>query len=198
MSISPSAENSPIISSVSRNSVRQIGIRQRSLRRHCRLGRATELVFILVTGATLTLSDRAEAQTWNGASDTNWAVGTNWTPNGVPVAGDTVSINNGALGNQPSVIDARSAAQVNVSAGTLTITGTVKAHTEWNGIKQTVLTRPKKLDPAPDPAAGGAQPPLLDAAPRLWEAVASPHLNGAAALRDSIVRTPARSVSLAH
>ena len=45
----------------------------------------------------------------------------------------------------------------------LTITGTVKAHTEWNGIKQTVLTRPKRHDPARDthtPPAGSPPRPL--------------------------------------
>ncbi|MCU0800359.1 MAG: hypothetical protein MUD11_01060, partial [Rhodobacteraceae bacterium] len=42
-----------------RQIARQTGIRQRSLRRHCRLGRATELVFILATGATLILGSGA-------------------------------------------------------------------------------------------------------------------------------------------
>ena len=43
----------------------------------------------------------------------------------------------------------------------LTITGTVKAHTEWNGIKQTVLTRPRRHDPAPD-----TQPPFAGSPPK--------------------------------
>lgn len=46
----------------------------------------------------------------------------------------------------------------------LTLTATVKAHGEWNGVKQTVLTRPKLVTPAPDP------PPAVDAAPG-WESV---------------------------
>ena len=74
----------------------------------------------------------------------------------------------------------------------LTVTGTVKAHTEWNGIKQTVLTRPKQLDPLP------MQAPLADAAPRLWETVTSPRLDGAAAARHTTTRTPARGVALSR
>jgi len=75
----------------------------------------------------------------------------------------------------------------------LTVTGVVKAHTEWNGIKQTVLTRPKKLDPEP-----AQVPPLSDATPPLWEHVASPQLDGANAARHATVRTLARGVPLAR
>lgn len=61
----------------------------------------------------------------------------------------------------------------------LTVTGTVKAHTEWNGTKQTVLTRPKRHDPVPD-----TEPPLDDSAPKpLLAAVPSPRLDGAKAAR---------------
>ena len=78
----------------------------------------------------------------------------------------------------------------------LTVTGTVKAHTEWNGIKQTVLTRPKQLDTIPE----GAQPSLADAAPpALWETVASARLDGAqAAQRSTTTRTPSRGVAVSH
>jgi len=42
---------------------RQQGIRQRSLRKHCRLGRATELVFVLATGAMVVIAGTsAQAQ----------------------------------------------------------------------------------------------------------------------------------------
>ena len=74
----------------------------------------------------------------------------------------------------------------------LTVTGTVKAHTEWNGIKQTVLTRPKQLDSLP------MQAPLADAAPRLWETVNTPRLDGATAARHTTTRTPARGVALSR
>jgi autotransporter-associated beta strand protein len=109
--------------------VRQLGIRQRSLRRHCRLGRATELVFILATGATLTLAGGAEAQTWDGQTSTSWTTGTNWNTDVVPGAGDTVAVDNGALANQPTVSTNETVAQVVVSAGTLTIAsgGTINA-----------------------------------------------------------------------
>ncbi|ARE41191.1 Flagellar hook-length control protein FliK [Rhodovulum sp. P5] len=42
--------------------LRPVGIRQRSLTRHCRLGRATELVVILATGTTLVLGGVAQAE----------------------------------------------------------------------------------------------------------------------------------------
>ncbi len=73
----------------------------------------------------------------------------------------------------------------------VTITGTVKAHTEWNGIKQTVLTRPKKHDPEP------VRESMPDA-PRLWETVASPRLDGVATARHTTVRTPTRGVPFAR
>ena len=77
----------------------------------------------------------------------------------------------------------------------LTVTGTVKAHSEWNGIKQTVLSRPKQLDAVP--AAPSA---LADAAPpALWETVASVRLDGAqAAHRSTTTRTPSRRVAVSH
>jgi hypothetical protein len=68
----------------------------------------------------------------------------------------------------------------------LTVTGTVKAHTVWNGVKQTVLTRPKKLD---QPAATLPQaPPVPDLARR--ERVDSPRLDGASADRKAVAPTP--------
>ncbi|MFZ2428333.1 MAG: hypothetical protein WAW71_09365, partial [Propioniciclava sp.] len=73
----------------------------------------------------------------------------------------------------------------------VTITGTVKAHTEWNGIKQTVLTRPKKHDPE-DVAES------MPDAPHLWETVTSPRLDGAATARHTTVRTPTHGLPLAR
>ncbi|MHB1011145.1 MAG: hypothetical protein ACYC1E_18415 [Propionibacteriaceae bacterium] len=68
----------------------------------------------------------------------------------------------------------------------LTLTGTVKAHTVWNGVKQTVLTRPKKLD---QPAATLPQtPPAPDVTGR--ERVDSPRLDGASADRKAFAPTP--------
>lgn len=67
----------------------------------------------------------------------------------------------------------------------LTVTGTVKAHREWNGIKQTVLTRPKQLDPTP------GQPLLGDALPAArWETVQTAAPDGASTARRATVRTP--------
>jgi hypothetical protein len=68
----------------------------------------------------------------------------------------------------------------------LTVTGTVKAHTVWNGVKQTVLTRPKKLD---QPAATlQPAPPAPDLTRR--ERVDSPRLDGASADRKAFAPTP--------
>lgn len=77
----------------------------------------------------------------------------------------------------------------------LTVTGTVKAHTEWHGIKQTVLTRPKRLDPT----TATRQPTLADAAPAHRETVPSVRLDGAqAAHRSTTTRTPPRGVAVSH
>ncbi|WP_407493019.1 hypothetical protein [Pseudooceanicola sp. MF1-13] len=40
----------------------QVGIRQRSLKRHCRVGRATELVFMLATGVAIVIGGQANSQ----------------------------------------------------------------------------------------------------------------------------------------
>ena len=57
----------------------QTGIRQRSLRKHCRLGRTTELVFVMATGAMLVLSGGAQAQAVDLDWDTNNTDGTTVT-----------------------------------------------------------------------------------------------------------------------
>lgn len=46
----------------------------------------------------------------------------------------------------------------------ITVTGTVKAHTEWRGLRQTVITRASRIEPAFD------EPSTPGAAVR-WEAV---------------------------
>lgn len=84
-----------------RPTVRQIGIRQRSLRQ-CRMGRATELVFVLATGAMLTLAGGAEAQTWDGSTSGNFLTGTNWVGDAAPALAGAVVLNTGA-GNQPTL-----------------------------------------------------------------------------------------------
>jgi len=64
----------------------------------------------------------------------------------------------------------------------LTVTGTVKAHTQWRGLKQTVLSRPKKIDPSNlEPQA------ILEAtAPTAaWPTPPSFHLDGAEAARSA-------------
>ena len=55
----------------------QTGIRQRSLRKHCRVGRATELVFVLATGMMLALGGAAQAQDleWNVGGGVGSAIG---------------------------------------------------------------------------------------------------------------------------
>jgi hypothetical protein len=70
----------------------------------------------------------------------------------------------------------------------LTVTGTVKAHAEWNGAKQTVLVRPKNVEPsASTPLAATIGPH-----PAVWERVESRHPDGTAAARNNQVRTRAR------
>ncbi|MFY9212159.1 MAG: hypothetical protein WAO69_13610 [Aestuariivita sp.] len=82
--------------------VAQAGIRQRSLRKHCRLGRATELVFVLASGVMLTIGGTAQAQQWDGSDSDAWETGTNWVGDAAPGAGDNVVINDGAAGGLPN------------------------------------------------------------------------------------------------
>ena len=83
--------------------LRQIGIRQRSLGPRCRMGRATELVFVLATGVTLALSGGAMAQTWDGDTDGDYLTGTNWGGDVAPVPGDFVVIDGAGGLNQPTL-----------------------------------------------------------------------------------------------
>ena len=55
--------------------------------------------------------------TWNGVTDTDWAVSTNWTPNGVPTSTDSVTINIPGT----NTLDL---ASVSHTCGTLTLSGT--------------------------------------------------------------------------
>ena len=104
-------------------SLRQVGIRQRSLRRHCRLGRATELVFVLATGATLVLTGQAQAQTvWDGSTSADWTDASNWDGGAVPTGSDDVVINAGADNNPELPISPPGAAQsVLINGGSLTL-----------------------------------------------------------------------------
>ncbi len=108
---------------------RQIGIRQRSLRRHCKMGRATELVFIFATGATLALSGGAGAQAvWDGTTDTNFTDATNYEGDTDP-SNDAFILDDGATGNDPILAlgDAITVTSGAVSAGILTIDGDLTA-----------------------------------------------------------------------
>jgi fibronectin-binding autotransporter adhesin len=113
----------------------QTGIRQRSLRRHCRLGRATELVFLLATGLTLVIGGQANAQellwdsnsgpgglqggdgNWN-LTDNNWQLSTNLGPNVLFTNGSNVNFSAPASGGNATI----TVNAVNVSPSNLTFT----------------------------------------------------------------------------
>jgi fibronectin-binding autotransporter adhesin len=121
---------------------RTVGIRQRSLCGHCKLGRATELVFVLATGALLVLGGEGVAQTlqWDVGTDDgptvitggvgNWtAGGTGWN-NGadtnVTFTSNANAVFGGPDGYQVSVSDIGGAVEVNnitVSASNISIIG---------------------------------------------------------------------------
>lgn len=111
---------------------RQVGIRQRSLGRRCRMGRATELVFVLATGAVLTLGGAAHAQTWDGGgADAFWGTANNWSPNGVPAAAGAVIINGAGGSNADPTVNAatNNVASTTISGGTVTVTSTLNSGT---------------------------------------------------------------------
>ena len=83
----------------------QTGIRQRSLRKHCRLGRATELVFVTATGIALVLSGGANAADlyWDAGPD----AGANETTGGTGFWNTTEGEwNDTAASAQPSSVGA--------------------------------------------------------------------------------------------
>ena len=127
----------------SKTALFQSGIRQRSLRKHCRLGRATELVFVLATGVMLTIGGAAQAAdlVWdagnNGDSGAlpatggagNWEIGgsstlwTDGTDNIDFTTGDSATF--GAPGSYVVTIDAAgvTATNVTLTANEITIAG---------------------------------------------------------------------------
>lgn len=103
---------------------RQVGIRQRSLARRCRMGRVTELVFILTSGAVLSLGSAVEAQTWDGGgADAFWNTGANWNANAVPANGGVVIIDGAGGGNANPNVNAatNNVASTAISGGTVTV-----------------------------------------------------------------------------
>jgi len=54
---------------------------------------------------------------WNGSASTNWATAANWTPAAVPVAGDSVWINNLPGQNQPTIFSGTLAKAKNIIIG---------------------------------------------------------------------------------
>jgi outer membrane autotransporter protein len=103
---------------------RQIGIRQRSLRKHCRSGRATELVLVLTAGALLVLGGPAQAQAvWDGTTDTDVTKRSNYVGDISP-NGNAFILDNAAAPNQPRLdlfAGTFTPSSVAVSAGTLTL-----------------------------------------------------------------------------
>ncbi len=63
----------------------------------------------------------AVVYTWNGATSTAFNVGTNWTPNGIPGAGDDIIIV--AAGNNCTLVANTSVTNVTTNSGTLNLGG---------------------------------------------------------------------------
>ncbi|GAB4341150.1 MAG: hypothetical protein OHK0038_20790 [Flammeovirgaceae bacterium] len=63
------------------------------------------------------------AQTWTGAVSSDWNNTGNWSPNTIPGAGNTVTINNASVPNICILDQDRSIATLNISAGTLDLGG---------------------------------------------------------------------------
>ncbi|MBU1307783.1 MAG: autotransporter-associated beta strand repeat-containing protein, partial [Alphaproteobacteria bacterium] len=79
-------------------------------------------------GITLTIVAPMSAATpalsqtvWTGGTDTNFSTDANWSPATAPGALDSAVVNNGALGNQPVVSSASMIDQLDVSAGSVTL-----------------------------------------------------------------------------
>ncbi|MBI1192435.1 MAG: hypothetical protein GC205_04590, partial [Bacteroidetes bacterium] len=86
------------------------------------------LTIILLTNA----GAFAQLFQWNGSQSDDWATDENWSPNGIPGAGDSVWINSDAVPNVCLLDDDKTIAVLQISAGTLDlgdyqITATVSA-----------------------------------------------------------------------
>lgn len=87
---------------------------------------------VLVASAVFASATPALAgPVWDGATDTNFVVGTNWSGDVVPGVIDAVIVNDAGLGNQPelSAADVVTVGSVSVSGGLLTIAGVLRAPT---------------------------------------------------------------------
>lgn len=100
------------------SSAKQTGIRQRSLRKHCRLGRATELVLITALGTAVMIGGGAAAQdfTYADGQDNSGTLSTDVTG----VSNLTVNGTNSAT--QSGVISGSGTA-IKQGTGTLTLSG---------------------------------------------------------------------------
>ena len=81
---------------------------------------AAWLALSLSTG----LASNATADTWTGLTSTDWDTGTNWDGNTPPTTTSDVTIDSGALGNQPRIqpsLDVRYIGDLVVNSGTLTL-----------------------------------------------------------------------------
>jgi len=84
---------------------------------------------LVVTGTATTSS--GTARTWNGATSTDWATASNWTPAGVPAAGDPITVPSGTP-NAPVIAAPSTIASLTIASGaqitnnsTLTVGGSL-------------------------------------------------------------------------
>ena len=93
---------------------------------------AFNFLTFLTCAVVFEMSSIAQTFTWNGTSSSSWNTSTNWTPNGIPGAGNVVNINNNSVPNICVLDINRSVGTLNVNSGAsfnfggnlLTVTGT--------------------------------------------------------------------------
>jgi hypothetical protein len=76
---------------------------------------ATSTGLTSALSATFTVGTGSTARTWTGAVSTDWNVAGNWTPSGVPSAGDSVTI--APATNQPMILTPTSAKVIAILSG---------------------------------------------------------------------------------
>lgn len=94
----------------------------------------THIIFTLIVSLLGSTTSFAGNYTWTGTTNTDWATGTSWNPNGVPSTNDTVTIV--STTNLPVLATNTTIKKFTMTSGTLDCNGytlTISSTASFNG-----------------------------------------------------------------